>query len=235
MNSARHLKQVRKRVNRCIDFTQLRQSSRPKSFGNWLQEGVILVLGNALPRLLVRIRLVAERSICDGKIKSRSENRRRAENTPRRDFVDDTLECGACVLIMTGPELAIALKHESEDVLGIVRLSWTRSACCLFSPKDCFVEVTFQDRLIHAVYENRFVGRILRDTGKLFGGFIQPTFLLILLSLERDNELIVRRDFQSAIVSCVCLAARPNGQSMSYARLVQSRVLRGSSSIALAR
>ena len=37
VNSARYFKQVRKSVNRCIDFTQLRQSFCAKSFGDWLE------------------------------------------------------------------------------------------------------------------------------------------------------------------------------------------------------
>jgi hypothetical protein len=68
VNSARHLKQVRKRINRCIDFAQLRQSLCAKRFGDWLEKSIVFVLGNTSPRLLVRIRFVAEPGMRGGKV-----------------------------------------------------------------------------------------------------------------------------------------------------------------------
>src|SRR6188474_3242758 len=101
------------------------------------------MLGNTSPRLLVRIRFVAEPGIRGGKVKPRSENRRGRENTPRRNFLDNILERDARFLISARPELTISLKHEGKNVLGVERLSWTGGACCLLSPEDCFVEVAF--------------------------------------------------------------------------------------------
>jgi hypothetical protein len=79
----RHFKQLRKGKDCGIDVTYLRQNSSAINFGEWFDEGVVLIIGHALPRLLERIRLTIDSSIGKSQEKPRSEKWWTAENTAR--------------------------------------------------------------------------------------------------------------------------------------------------------